>query len=342
MTLHVQLKQRLQIQESCKLKRSAKSPKQSLHPCLDISMSISHYLKQIGRGSKGASSLNRDDAQTLMSQVLSRSVTDLEIGAFCMAMRIKGETSDELAGFYDALKSHLPTLNFNQPVLLLPSYNGARKTHLMTPLLAKWMSELGYLVLVHGTHEDPQRTSSEQVFREMGWPVVSHRDELQSYLSQHKFAYCPLGILSPALNHLLSVRQIVGVRNSGHILAKLINPVLSESFQISNYTHPAYPVIIEEFFNLHPANVVSMRGHEGEPVASPRRLPELSFQLKREDQSGSSEARYDETPFEYQLAIDASSTRQLYDSILSGAIPRPQTLLWQTEMLHKAFSRTLV
>lgn len=303
-------------------------------------MSISHYLKQIGRGSKGASNLNRDDAQTLMSQVLSRSVTDLEIGAFCMAMRIKGETSDELAGFYDALKPHLPALTFNQPVLLLPSYNGARKTHLMTPLLAKWMSDLGYLVLVHGKHEDPQRTSSEQIFREMGWPIASSQDKLQSFLELNRFAYCPLEVLSPELNDLLSVRQVIGVRNSGHILAKLINPVLSESFQVSNYTHPAYPVIIEEFFKIHLANVVSMRGHEGEPVASPRRLPELSFQLMRSSQSWSSEAQYDETPFEYQLAIDAVSTHQLYDSILSGACPAPQTLVWQSEALHEAFSRT--
>ena len=304
-------------------------------------MSISHYLKQIGRGSKGASNLNRDDAQTLMSQVLSRAVTDLEIGAFCMAMRIKGETSDELAGFYDAVKPLLPALSFNQPVLLLPSYNGARKTHLMTPLLAKWMSELGYLVLVHGTHEDLQRTGSEQVFSAMGWPVISHRNELESILTLHKFAYCPLEIMSPELSHLLSVRQVIGVRNSGHILAKLINPVITESFQISNYTHPAYPVIIEEFFNLHPANVVSMRGHEGEPVASPRRLPELSFQMKRADRIWAKEARYDEMPVEYQLDIDAVSTRRLYHSILSEDIASPPTLVWQTETLHEAFSRSL-
>jgi len=304
-------------------------------------MSISHFIKQIGRGSKGASNLNRNDAQTVMSQILSRNVTDLELGAFCMAMRIKGETSDELAGFYDALKPLFPALSFNQPVLLLPSYNGARKTHLMTPLLAKWMSELGYIVLVHGTHEDSQRTSSKQLFREMGWPIASSRDNLQAFLSLHQFAYCPLEVLSPELNHLLSVRQVIGVRNSGHILAKLINPVLSDSFQISNYTHPAYPVIIEEFFKLHQANVVSMRGHEGEPVASPRRLPELSFQLKHSDQVWSSDARYDETPFEYQVDIDAVSTRKLYEDMLSGAINKPQTLLWQIETLHEAFSRTL-
>jgi anthranilate phosphoribosyltransferase len=304
-------------------------------------MSISHYLKQIGRGSKGASDLNRSDAQTLMSQVLTRAVTDLEIGAFCMAMRIKGETSDELAGFYDAVKPFLPALSFNQPVLLLPSYNGARKTHLMTPLFAKWMSELGYLVLIHGTHEDPDRIGSEQIFREMGWPIATAQDNLQSFLSLHKFAYCPLEVLSPELCHLLAVRKVIGVRNSGHILAKMINPVVSASYQVSNYTHPAYPVIIEEFFKIHQANVISMRGHEGEPVASPRRLPELSFQMNQYGSAWTSEARYDELPAEYHFAIDAASTHKLYDDILTGACPTPQTLVWQKEAFHQGFSSAL-
>ena len=301
-------------------------------------MSISLYLKQIGRGSKGASNLPRADAQALMQAVLAREVTDLEIGAFCMAMRIKGETTDELAGFYDAIKPLMPSLSADKPVLLLPSYNGARKTHLMTPLLGRWMADLGYLVLIHGTHEDPQRTSSEQVFKALGWTVATAQDDLQMLLQQQQLVYCPLEVICPPLNQLLAVRQIVGVRNSGHILAKLINPVRSQSFQISNYTHPAYPLILEDFFKLHPANVVSMRGHEGEPVASPRRLPELNIRLAQAGRACITQAAFDETPAEYALGIDAQATATLYKEILSGTSPAPQTLLMQAETLHQAFS----
>ena len=69
-------------------------------------MSIRSYLKQIGRGSKGASDLSREHAKDLFTHILNQDVTDLEIGAFCLAMRIKGETADELAGFYDAALDH--------------------------------------------------------------------------------------------------------------------------------------------------------------------------------------------------------------------------------------------
>ena len=54
-------------------------------------MSIASYIKEIGRGRDGARSLDREQAHDLMSQVLDGRVTDLEIGAFALAMRIKGE-----------------------------------------------------------------------------------------------------------------------------------------------------------------------------------------------------------------------------------------------------------
>ena len=68
-------------------------------------MGISQYLKEIGRGKQGARSLNREQAADLFGQVLDGAVTDLEVGAFCLAMRIKGETAQEMCGFLDATAS---------------------------------------------------------------------------------------------------------------------------------------------------------------------------------------------------------------------------------------------
>ncbi|RYF66742.1 MAG: DNA-binding protein YbiB, partial [Comamonadaceae bacterium] len=70
-------------------------------------MGISQYLKEIGRGARGAKPLDRAQAADLFGQVLDGQVTDLEIGAFCIAMRIKGETADEMCGFLDAVHARL-------------------------------------------------------------------------------------------------------------------------------------------------------------------------------------------------------------------------------------------
>src|SRR5262245_66303958 len=100
-------------------------------------MSIAPYIREIGRGKEGARSLTREQATDLMTQILNGKVNDLQLGGFALAMRIKGESADELAGFLDATNPLGMTLPApGRPVVLLPSYNGARKLPNLTPLLA--------------------------------------------------------------------------------------------------------------------------------------------------------------------------------------------------------------
>ena len=89
-------------------------------------MGIAAYIKEIGRGHEGARSLDTERAQDLMAQVLDGKVTDLEIGAFALAMRIKGETLDELVGFAQAVQARSLEISSDRPVVVIPSYNGAR------------------------------------------------------------------------------------------------------------------------------------------------------------------------------------------------------------------------
>ena len=84
-------------------------------------MGIAGYLRIIGRGARGARALDRAQASDLMTQLLSGALTDLEVGAFALAMRIKGEADDELDGFFDAVQPHNRPVEATRPVLLLPS-----------------------------------------------------------------------------------------------------------------------------------------------------------------------------------------------------------------------------
>ncbi|MBU2407015.1 MAG: DNA-binding protein YbiB, partial [Gammaproteobacteria bacterium] len=132
-------------------------------------MGISQYIKEIGRGARGARQLTRAQAGDLFGQVLDGTVTDLEIGGFCLAMRIKGETPDEMAGFLDATHARLARFRAgNQPLVVLPSYNGARKLPVLTPLLALLLAREGLPVLVHGTATESARVLASDVLAALG------------------------------------------------------------------------------------------------------------------------------------------------------------------------------
>ena len=108
-------------------------------------MDIEHFpaarfIKEIGRGVKGARAMSRDDAYDLYAAMLDGRVSDLEMGAIVMAMRIKGEAPDELEGFLAAAEASfalLPTPQGDLAPVLIPSYNGARKLPNLTPLLLR-------------------------------------------------------------------------------------------------------------------------------------------------------------------------------------------------------------
>jgi len=291
-------------------------------------MGISSFLKVIGRGSKGAGDLDRDQAKEVFRQILDDKVSDLELGAFCIAMRIKGESISELMGFMDAIEPHLNLLNLgSRPTIILPSYNGARKQANLTPLLAGMLSSYGFTVLVQGVEKDQTRVTSYEIFKSLSWPILNTKNQFGELLTSNQPIFCPLNVISPALQKLLDIREQIGLRNTGHVLAKLINPTLQNPWQVSNYTHPEYPEKLREFFQLRAANAILMRGNEGEPTASLQRLPEMHFLFSSKQESSSPEERFEESnPF---FEIDAQSTASVTQQILSRKVRCPGSILRQ-------------
>src|SRR5215217_3423713 len=113
--------------------------------------SLPAFIKEIGRGKNAARDLSREDAQALFAAMLRGEVPDLQLGGILIALRIKGESLDELAGFMAACEasySHLPAPHAT-PVVI-PSYNGARQLPNLVPLLAMLLAREGIPVLVHG------------------------------------------------------------------------------------------------------------------------------------------------------------------------------------------------
>ncbi len=237
-------------------------------------MGIGLYLKEIGRGKDGARSLTREQAADLLGQVLDAKVTDLEIGAFCLAMRIKGETPEEMAGFLDAVHTRLnvlPHCDF-KPTVVIPCYNGARKLPALAPLLALLLCQHGVRVCVHGTPTENSRTTSFEVLEALGHKALAHIDQAQAGLN-----IVPTEVLSTALKKLLDVRRVVNLRNPAHSLVKLMNPCQGSALIVSSYTHPEYAISMAQTFKLTGASAFLLRGTEGEPVADARRAPQMDF-----------------------------------------------------------------
>ena len=303
-------------------------------------MSIARYLREIGRGRDGARSLSRDDAHDLMTQVLARSVTDLEIGAFTLAMRIKGESVAELIGFLGAANERCIAIRSSRPTVVLPSYNGSRRIPNLTALLALLLARQGIQVLVHGPAQDAARVTTAEIFAELGLARAGHAREIEDAWRRREPAFIEIATLCPPLAGLLDVRRVVGLRNPGHTIAKLLAGCSAQpSLRVVNYTHPEYGTRLAEFIDETAADALLMRGTEGEPVADARRLQRMDVYLGgqlRADLSVPGHAGVVTGLPALPLGSDAPSTASFIRAIVTGTSPAPAAVTAQVDCLVRA------
>lgn len=306
-------------------------------------MSIAGYIKEIGRGKEGARSLDVEQAEDLLAQVLDGRVTDLEIGAFALAMRIKGESIDELTGFLKAVHDRCLMIESDRPVVLLPSYNGARKLPNLTPLLALLLAQEGVPVVVHGPATDPARVTTAEIFQTLGLPPVRDAREVAMAWARHEPAFVQTDVLCPSLARLLEVRRVVGLRNSGHTVAKLLAPVHgAPALRVTNYTHPEYAELLAGFAQQQRLHTMQLRGTEGEPVADPRRLPRMDVYLAGELRPELSNPAHEGVLAELPVlprTCDAATTALYIQNVVSGEKPAPGPLTQQVDALRRATLR---
>ena len=243
-------------------------------------MNYAHFIRELGRGSEGARDLALDEARQLYGAMLDGGVPELELGAITVALRLKGESVEEMLGFLAALNERLYALQ--RPVgrlrpVVVPSYNGARKGVNLTPLLAFLLKRYGIPVLVHGLIEGYGRVTSAQIFREFGLMPSASILQAQQMLDESGLAFVPLSAISPGLNSLLLLRSRLGLRNSAHSLVKMLDPFRGEGLLLAAATHPDYLEMMREVISAQGGHALLARATEGEPYANPKRRPRIEY-----------------------------------------------------------------
>ena len=299
-------------------------------------MGISQYIKEIGRGKQGARSLDRAQAADLFGQLLDGTVTDLEIGAFCLAMRIKGETPEEMAGFLDATRARLNRLPRSEAtVVVLPSYNGARRLPVLTPLLALLLAREGLPVLVHGAATESTRVLASSVLAALDVPALAAIRPIAG----GEAVFAPTALLSPGLKRLLDVRRVVGLRNSSHSLVKLMDPCEGPAVLVGSYTHPEYAQSMGAVFELMGSTALLLRGTEGEAVADARRMPQMEGFVagRRVVLQEKERGTLTDLPG-WPSGVDAAATAAYIRNVIEERQPLPTSIALQVEHILRLAS----
>lgn len=291
------------------------------------------FIREIGRGKKGARDLSRDDARTLYAAMLAGQVPALALGALLIGMRIKGESVDEIAGFLDAAEASFPALQApaaRYAPIVIPSYNGSRQMPNLTPLLALLLARAGAPVLMHGVTSDPGRVTSAEILQQLGLAPVADAAGIAAAFAAGNPAFMPIALLAPQLDGLLQLRRVLGLRNSTHTLVKILQPFAQPALRLVSYTHPEYLTMLSDYFSkAAPAargDVFLMRGTEGETVANAKRANAVTwFHHSQATALIERQAPVDELP-PLPASSDAATTAAWIHDALAGRQPVPASI----------------
>ena len=294
------------------------------------------FIREIGRGKKGARDLSRDDAHRLYTAMLNGEVSDLELGALLIGMRIKGESVAEIAGFLDAAEASFTPLQAPAgefaPVVI-PSYNGSRQLPNLTPLLACLLAREGVPVLIHGVLNDPGRVTTAEILSQMGVQPVDKPESAAAQWAAYRPVFMSIDTLAPRLHGLLALRRVLGLRNSTHTLVKIMQPFAQPALRLVSYTHPEYLTMLSDYFSTEaPASrgdVFLMRGTEGETVANAKRAQAVTwFHQNQATVLIEKQAPVDEYP-PLPASGDAPTTATWIAEALTGRQPVPEPVAEQ-------------
>jgi anthranilate phosphoribosyltransferase len=158
-----------------------------------------------------------------------------------MLLRFRGEDADEVAGLVEAARTQAG-LPWRQLGVALdwPSYGAGRTRGAPWFLLsALALARAGVTVLMHGSNDFTQGMDTGTGLLALGLEPAETAADARRNLQRDRFAYVPLRTLDPALDQLLGMRRLFGLRSPVNTVARLLNPADAPA-GVDGVFHPPY------------------------------------------------------------------------------------------------------
>ncbi|HMG40299.1 MAG TPA: anthranilate phosphoribosyltransferase [Acidimicrobiales bacterium] len=171
--------------------------------------------------------LTFEEARAAMAEILAGSATSAQIAGFIVALRMKGETVDELRGLVDAMLAEADrvTLDVDGPVVDIVGTGGDRAhTINVSTLSALVVAGAGGRVCKHGNRAASSSTGSADLLEALGVRIDCGPAEVARCVTDAGIGFCFAPRFHPAMRHVGPTRGELGIPTAFNILGPLANP----------------------------------------------------------------------------------------------------------------------
>ncbi len=209
--------------------------------------------------------LSRDLARATMQQILAGEATPSQIAGLAVALRMKGETAEEIAGMAEAMRALVPPLHSKRSPLLDTCGTGGDNagTFNISTTVAIVVAACGVAVAKHGNRAVSSRTGSADVLESLGVGIDLTPIDAARSLDVLGITFLFAPNYHGALRHAVGPRRDLGIRTVFNVLGPLTNPAGASRQLLGVYSDSLVRLIAEVLKDLGSERALVVHGRDG-------------------------------------------------------------------------------
>jgi len=238
-------------------------------------------------------SLTMEQAAEVMEEMTTEQVTPAQFGAFVTALRIKGETADEIAGLASVMRAKSVRVKIDEPVIDIVGTGGdnSRSFNISTAA-ALVAAGAGIKVAKHNNRAMTSQCGSADVLEALGVKIELNASQVKDCLEKVGIGFMFAPLFHPAMKFAAAPRRELGIRTIFNILGPLTNPALAESIVLgvaSQELGVKMARVLQRLGSRHALVVYNLNGMDEISTAGQSRVWELQkdkitdYQISPED-----------------------------------------------------------
>jgi len=170
-------------------------------------------------------SLTMEEAALVMEEIMQGEVTPAQFGAFVTALRLKGETVDEIVGLARTMRTKATPVTIAEPVVDTCGTGGdGSHTFNISTAVAFVAAGAGLKVAKHGNRAMSSQCGSADVLEALGVKIDLNAEQVQKCLREVGIGFMFAPVFHPAMKYASAPRREIGIRTVFNILGPLTNP----------------------------------------------------------------------------------------------------------------------
>jgi anthranilate phosphoribosyltransferase len=209
-------------------------------------------------------SLTMEEAAQSMSDIMDGDATPAQIGAFATALRMKGETLDEIVGMAQAMRDRSLHVDVDGLVVDTCGTGGdSSGTFNISTTVGFVVAGAEVTVAKHGNRAASGATGSADVLEELGVKIDLGPDGVRRCLEEVGFGFMFAQTFHPAMRFAAVPRREIGIRTIFNTLGPLMNPA-GATAQVFGVADPGLADVVAQFLGTqHTTHALIVHGRDG-------------------------------------------------------------------------------